>query len=55
MEIEKRRPFLALKIPKFCLSVAWDIMNIFLHCAGIQFSTEMELKILDQIHHLNIC
>jgi hypothetical protein len=27
----------------------------FLHDADIQFPTEIELKILDQIHHLKFC
>jgi hypothetical protein len=47
--------YLAPKFPKFCIRVAWDIMNIFLHGADIKFPTEIELKILDQIHHLKLC
>jgi hypothetical protein len=31
----------------------WGIMNNSLNCADIQFSMELELKILEQIHHLN--
>jgi hypothetical protein len=37
------------------MPVAWDIVNIFLHDADIQFLIEIELKILDQIHHLKLC
>jgi hypothetical protein len=29
-------------------------MNNFLNCADIQFSIELELKILEQIQHLNL-
>jgi hypothetical protein len=29
------------------------IMNIFLNCADIQISTDVELKFLEQIHNLN--
>jgi hypothetical protein len=42
------------KIPNFCMWLTWDIMNNFLNCADMQFPTETELKILDQIQHLNI-
>jgi hypothetical protein len=31
------------------MSVAWDIMNIFPNYADIQFQTEIELKVLEQI------
>jgi hypothetical protein len=31
------------------MSVAWDIMNIFPNYANIQFQTEIELKVLEQI------
>jgi hypothetical protein len=34
--------------------VDWDIVNIFLNYADIQFQTEVELRILEQIQHLNI-
>jgi hypothetical protein len=34
--------------------VACDIMNIFLLGAEIQLPIEIELKIVDQIHHLKI-
>jgi hypothetical protein len=43
------------KLKKKGVRVAWDIMNIFLHGADIQFPTGIELKILDQIHHLKFC
>jgi hypothetical protein len=32
----------------------WGIMNNYLNCAGIQFSTKLELKFLEQIHHLKL-
>jgi hypothetical protein len=35
--------------------VDWDIMNVFPNCADIQFQTEVELKVLEQIQHLNLC
>jgi hypothetical protein len=41
------------KIPNFYMWVACDIMNIFTKCAGIQVQTHVELKILEQIQHLN--
>jgi hypothetical protein len=34
--------------------VALDIMNISLNCANIQISAELELKFLEQIHHLKL-
>jgi hypothetical protein len=36
------------------MSLDWGIVNNFLNCADIQFSTELELKILEQIQHLNL-
>jgi hypothetical protein len=53
MEIEKEGITL-LQISNVCMLVVWDIMNIFLHGADIEFPTEIELKILDQIHHLKL-
>jgi hypothetical protein len=47
--------YLPPKIPKFCMLVTWNIMNIFLHGADIQFPTQIELKIMDQIHLLKFC
>jgi hypothetical protein len=41
------------KTPKFLMLLYWGIMNNSLNCADIQFSMELELKILEQIHHLN--
>jgi hypothetical protein len=32
----------------------WGIINNIFNCADIQISIELELKILEQIHHLNI-
>jgi hypothetical protein len=31
----------------------WRIMNNFLNCDDIQFSIDVELKLLEQIHNLN--
>jgi hypothetical protein len=47
-------PYLASKIPKFSMLLDWGIVNNSLNCADIQFSRELELKILKQIHHLNL-
>jgi hypothetical protein len=32
----------------------WGTMNNYLNCADIQISTELELKFLEQIHHLKL-
>jgi hypothetical protein len=32
----------------------WGIVNNFISWANIQFSIELELKILEQIQHLNL-
>jgi hypothetical protein len=32
-------PYLAPKIPNFGMCLVWDIMNNFLNCANIQFTT----------------
>jgi hypothetical protein len=45
-------PYLALKIPKFCMLLYWGTVNNSLNCSYIQISTELELKFLEQIHHL---
>jgi hypothetical protein len=45
----KRMPYFAKSMP-----LDWGIMNNSLHCDDIQFSIELELKILEQIHHLNL-
>jgi hypothetical protein len=45
--------YLAPKIPKFCMMLDWRIMNNFLNCDDIQFSIDVELKLLEQIHNLN--
>jgi hypothetical protein len=50
----ERMPYLASKIPKFSMLLDWGILNNSLNCADIQFSRELELKILKQIHHLNL-
>jgi hypothetical protein len=34
--------------------LTWDIVNNFLNCGNIKFPTEKELKILEQIQHLNL-
>jgi hypothetical protein len=36
----------APKIPSFCMQLDWDIVNNFINCDDIQFSIELELKIL---------
>jgi hypothetical protein len=46
--------YLTPKIPKFCMWLVSDIMNNLLNCANIQFPIKIELKILDQIQHLNL-
>jgi hypothetical protein len=46
-------PYLPPKIPHFCMLPDWGIVNNFISCANIQFSIELELKILEQIQHLN--
>jgi hypothetical protein len=46
-------PYIAPKIPTFCMLLDWDIMNYFVNCADIQFSKDVELKFLEQIHNLN--
>jgi hypothetical protein len=45
---------LALKIPNFCMWLAWDIMNNFLSGTDIKFQAEKDLKILEQIQYLNL-
>jgi hypothetical protein len=45
----------AQKINNFCMQLDWGIMNNFLNCSHIQFPTELDLKILEQIQHLNLC
>jgi hypothetical protein len=40
------------KIPKFCMLIDWGIMNNFLKCVDIEFSIDVELKFLEQIHNL---
>jgi hypothetical protein len=47
-------PYIAPKIRNFCMWLDWDIMNNLLNCADIQFPTQTELKILDQIQHLSL-
>jgi hypothetical protein len=48
-------PYLASKIPKICMLLDWGIMSNYLKCEDIQFSKELELKILEQIPRLNLC
>jgi hypothetical protein len=50
---QKRMSYLAQKIPKFCMLLDRGILNNFLNCASIQFSIDVELKLLEQIHNLN--
>jgi hypothetical protein len=38
----KRMPYLAPKIPKFFMLLDWSVVNNFLNCADIQFSTDVE-------------
>jgi hypothetical protein len=45
--------YLAPKLPKFCMQLDWGIVNNSLNCADIQFSIDVELKLLEQIHNLN--
>jgi hypothetical protein len=33
-------PYLAPKIPNFCMQLIWDIVSNFLNCANIQFQTK---------------
>jgi hypothetical protein len=47
-------PYITPTILNFCMWLAWDIMNNFLNFGDIQFPTQSELKILDQIQHLNL-
>jgi hypothetical protein len=47
-------PYLVSKIPNFCVLLDWGIMNNVFNYADIQFLTELELQILEQIQHLNI-
>jgi hypothetical protein len=49
----KRMPYPAPKIPKFRMLLDWGIMNNSLNCADMQFSIELVLQILEQIHHFN--
>jgi hypothetical protein len=49
---QKRMPYLAPKISKFCMMLDWGIINNFLNCAHIQISIDVELKFLEQIHNL---
>jgi hypothetical protein len=49
----ERMPYLPPNIPNVCMLLDLGIMNNSLNCADIQFSIELELKILEQIHHLN--
>jgi hypothetical protein len=46
--------YLNPKIPNFGMLLDWGIMNNSLNCADIQFPIELESKILEQIHHLNL-
>jgi hypothetical protein len=46
-------PYPAPKIPKFRMLLDWGIMNNSLNCADMQFSIELVLQILEQIHHFN--
>jgi hypothetical protein len=41
-------------IPNFFMWLACNIINNFLNCANMKFPTEIELKILEQIEHLNL-
>jgi hypothetical protein len=52
--IRKRTHYPTPKIPKFCMLVDWGTMNNSLNCSGIQISTKLELKFLEQIHHLKL-
>jgi hypothetical protein len=45
--------YLAPEIPKFGMLLDWGIVNNFLNCTDIQFSIDVELKFLEQIHNLN--
>jgi hypothetical protein len=45
-------PYFAPKIPTFCMLLDWGIVNNSPNCFDIHFSTELELKFLEQIHHL---
>jgi hypothetical protein len=42
------------KNSQISLAVILGIMNNSLNCTDIQFSIELELKIMEQIHHLNL-
>jgi hypothetical protein len=41
---QKRMPYLAPKISKFCMMLDWGIINNFLNCAHIQISIDVELN-----------
>jgi hypothetical protein len=47
-------PYLAPKISIFHVPLDWGIINNSLNCSEIQFSIELELKIMEQVHHLNL-
>jgi hypothetical protein len=48
-------PYRAPKISNFCMRLDWGIINNFINCSNIQFATELELKILEQVQYLNLC
>jgi hypothetical protein len=51
--LKMEAPYSTPNIPNFSMWLSWDIMNNFLNCADIQFLTQLELKILEQIQYLN--
>jgi hypothetical protein len=42
-------PFIAPKIPKFCMMLEWSVPHNFNICADFKFTTEIMLKFLEQI------
>jgi hypothetical protein len=49
----KRLPYLAPKIPNFCMRIDLSIVNNFRNCVDLKFQTETKLNILEQIQYLN--
>jgi hypothetical protein len=45
-------PYIALKILKFFMTLYWSVVNNFLNCSDFKFTTELMLKILEQIQCL---
>jgi hypothetical protein len=46
-------PYIAPKIPNFCMCLAWCVINNCLNYTDAKLPTEKDLKIQEQIQYLN--